>query len=61
MYDAMAENAHVGVFVRINSLPAPHAPREHRVDRARELLDCGIGRAAANVHATRIGSDDDAR
>lgn len=51
MHDAVAENADVSVLICADGFPAPHALREHRVDRARELLNGGIGRAAANVHA----------
>src|SRR5438034_832251 len=50
MHHAMAEDPHVSLLVRIDRLTAAHALREHRVDRAGELLHRGIGWAAANVH-----------
>ena len=46
----MTEDAHIRFVVRVDRLAATHALREHRVDRACELLDGGIGGTAANVH-----------
>lgn len=55
MHHPMAENAHIGVLVRIDGFSAAHAFREHRIDRARELFHCGIGGSAANVHRITLG------
>jgi SAM-dependent methyltransferase len=54
MYHAVAQYPHVRVRIFGDRLPATHAPREHRVDRARELLDGGIGWTAANVHVNSL-------
>lgn len=54
VYDTMGKDSDVGVLVRTNRLAAPHALREHRVDRARELFDSGIGGTASDIHATTI-------
>jgi hypothetical protein len=61
MHDPVTENSYVGALVVGDRLTAAHAPGKHRVDRARELLDRRVGRAAANVHPLRIDGPDGRR